>query len=121
MSGQKLCIECGAAFRGRIDKKFCCAACRSQHYNRVNRSDANYIRSINSILKKNRKILKELNKNGSKKIHREVMAEKGFNFSYFTNEYVTQKGKRYRFCYEEGYVFADKNHFTLVKKKPYVD
>ena len=49
------------------------------------------------------------------------MAEKGFNFSYFTNEYVTQKGKRYRFCYEEGYVFADKNHFTLVKKKPYVD
>ena len=80
------CIECGAPFHGRADKKFCSAHCRSNYNNRLNRDFNNFMRNINNILRKNRRILSTLNPNGKANIHRDKLMEQGFKFSYFTNE-----------------------------------
>jgi hypothetical protein len=116
-----VCIECGEAFRGRIDKRFCSDGCRSSYHNRANGDETNFMRNINNILRKNRRIMAELNPDGKAYLHRDKLAEKGFKFSYFTNEYRTRSGKTYRFCYEQGYTEAENGYLTLVIRQEYVE
>ena len=47
--------------------------------------------------------------------------ERGFKFSYFTNIYETQAGKKYYFCYDQGYLELDNDWYALVVKKEYVE
>lgn len=115
------CVECGDQFIGRADKKFCSAHCRSSYNNRLNRDATNFMRTINNILRKNRRILAELNPHGKTKVHRDKLLEQGFKFSYFTNEYVTRSGNIYRFCYDQGYLEIDKDYYTLVIRQEYVE
>ncbi len=115
------CLECGEAFIGRADKKFCSDQCRSAHNNRLNKDATNFIRNINNILRKNRRILAELNPEGKITIHRDRLLERGFKFSYFTNEFRTKSGNVYHFCYDQGYLPLDNNYYTLVVRKEYVE
>ena len=114
------CIECGDKFIGRQDKKFCTAHCRSVHNNRLNSDHNNFVRNVNNILRKNCRILKQLNPKGKTKVHRDDMLELGFNFKYFTNEYVTKGGKVYHFCYDQGYLLLDNNFYAIVERQAYV-
>jgi hypothetical protein len=116
-----VCIECGETFRGRIDKRFCSDSCRSSYHNRANGDETNFMRNINNILRKNRRIMAELNPDGKAYLHRDKLMEKGFKFSYFTNEYRTRAGKTYRFCYEQGYTEAENGYLTLVIRQEYVE
>lgn len=119
MANQK-CIECGDKFIGRQDKKFCTAHCRSVFNNRLNSDHNNFVRNVNNILRKNCRILKKLNPKGKTKVHRDDMLEFGFNFKYFTNEYVTKAGKVYHFCYDQGYLQLDNNFYAIVERQAYV-
>ena len=56
----KNCPECGNIILGRIDKKFCSDMCRNNYNNKLKAVDVNYVRNINNILKKNRRILEEI-------------------------------------------------------------
>lgn len=115
-SVQKKCLECGEKISGRADKKFCSDACRIDYNNRLN-SDANrFVKNINNSLRKNRRILQELNKTGKSKVKREKLTEKGFDFGLFTSLYKTRDGSMYHFCYEHGYLQVDKDWFLLVIK-----
>ena len=78
------------------------------------------MRSINNILKKNRKILAELNPNGKAKVHRDDLAKHGFNLNYYTNVYKTKKGSTYYYCYDQGYLAMPSNQYMLVERKEYV-
>lgn len=118
---KKTCLECGDEFIGRADKKFCSDQCRSAFNNRLNKDATNFIRNINNILRKNRRILAELNPDGKTTIHRDRLLEKGFKFSYFTNEFRTKSGNVYHFCYDQGYLPLDKGYYTLVVRKEYVE
>lgn len=118
---KKTCIECGDEFTGRADAKFCCTHCRSNYNNRQNRDTNNFMRNINNILRKNRRILAALNPNGKARVHREKLLAEGFKFSYFTNEYVTKSGNNYRFCYDQGYLEIDNDYYTLVVRQEYVE
>jgi hypothetical protein len=118
---KRTCQECGEAFTGRADKKFCSVQCRSSYNNRLNSDVTNFMRNINNILRKNRRILAEFNPNGKARIHRDKLLERGFRFSYFTNEYVTKSGNVYRFCYDQGYLEIEEGFLTLVVRKAYVD
>jgi len=118
---KKKCVECGESFHGRADKKFCSAHCRSSHNNRLNRDFNNFMRNINNILRKNRRIMADLNPNGKAYVHRDKLLEQGFKFAYFTNEYVTKAGKVYRFCYDQGYIERDNGFLTLVVRQEYVE
>jgi len=115
------CLECKEEFKGRADKKFCSDQCRSSFNNRLNSDASNFMRNINNILRKNRRILAKLNPNGKSKVHRDKLLEKGFKFSYFTNEYKTKAGKVYHFCYDQGYLPIDNDFYALVVKKSYVE
>ncbi len=115
------CVECGEEIIGRADKKFCSDNCRSAFNNRLNSDATNFIRNINNILRKNRRILADLNPEGKTKIHRDRLLERGFKFSYFTNEYVTRAGSVYRFCYDQGYLALDNDYYALVVRQEYVE
>lgn len=75
---------------------------------------------MNSILRKNRKILRELNVNGIERVRREELQRAGFDFTYHTNTYQTVRGRMYKFCYDQGYLDMEGAYITLVEKKDYV-
>ncbi len=100
----RTCIECGEKLVGRIDKKFCSDSCRIAYNNRLNSSDTSYMRSVNNILRRNRRILQALNPTGKTRISREKLLEKGFDFNYFTSQYKTRDGAIYHYCYDQGYL-----------------
>ena len=60
------CRECQEKLVGRRDQKFCCDYCRNTYNNRINEDANAVVRKINSILRKNRRILSKLNPNGKK-------------------------------------------------------
>ncbi len=115
---KRTCLECGMEIHGRRDKKFCTDQCRND-YNNKNNSDANnYIRNVNRILRKNRKVLMEVcGKAEKKKAQREYLLKKGLQMDYTTNTYTTKEGKTYFFCYDYGYLPLDRDWVMIVKKK----
>jgi hypothetical protein len=117
---QRLCKECNQKLLGRKDQKFCSDYCRNAYNNKQNEDANKYVRRINSILRKNRRILEHLNPEGKKTVDAITLAEEGFNFHYFTNIYTTQKGGNYYFCYEYGYRKIENNQYILVVKQDYV-
>ncbi|MEM9931639.1 MAG: DUF2116 family Zn-ribbon domain-containing protein [Bacteroidota bacterium] len=118
---KKQCAVCGTPITGRADKRFCSDQCRSAHHNTQNSSTTKFVRNINGILRKNRRVLAELNPNGKARVHRDKLTEKGFRFSYYTNVYETKSGNTYHFCYDQGYIELDNDYFTLVVRQEYVD
>ena len=118
---KKECLECGELFEGRSDKKFCCDQCRNTFNNRQNSDDTNYARNINNILRKNRRILKDLNSKGKTRVSKDKLATKGFNFNYITNIYNTKTNKTYFFCYDQGYFEIDDNYYIIVEREEYIE
>jgi hypothetical protein len=116
---EKLCLECGEPFKGRIDKKFCSDLCRVSFNNRINSEDVRYVRSINNILRKNRRILISLNPTGKNKVTQDKLKAKGFDFQHFTSQYKTRDGAVYYYCYEHGYLPLENDFYLLVIKKEF--
>lgn len=116
----RICKECGQKLNGRKDQKFCSDYCRNTFNNRQNEDSTAYVRRINSILRKNRRILATMNPKGKMTVDGITLAEEGFNFHYFTNIYKTQKGSHYFFCYDQGYLKLDNDQYMLVQKQDYV-
>ena len=112
----KNCIECGEKFVGREDKKFCSDGCRNAYNNKINKDSTNYMRNINNKLRKNYRILSELNVEGKTKISRTKLVSKGFDFEFFTNILNTKTGNTYYFLYDQGYMALEHEYFILVKK-----
>lgn len=117
---EKLCSQCSKPLVGRADKKFCDDQCRNAFYNTVNSDATNYVRRVNNILRKNRRILKKLNQGEKPKLSKAKLLSLGYQLQYFTNIYTTKTGKQYFFCYEQGYIELDNDWLALVLKKDYV-
>lgn len=117
----KTCLECGDVVQGRADKKFCSDQCRTSFNNKNNSDTTNFMRNINNILRKNRRILAELNPKGKSKVTKTKLMDLGFKFSYFTNTYKTKNGNEYYFCYDQGYLELEGDVFALVVRKSYVE
>lgn len=113
---EKVCLECGGKISGRADKKFCSDQCRVSYNNKLNRDETAYMNNVTNILRKNRRVLLELNTNGKTKVNRDKLNDKGFDFNYFTSQYKTKDGSVYNFCYEQGYLPLENNWYLLVVK-----
>jgi hypothetical protein len=113
---EKLCLDCGTKIFGRVDKKFCSDLCRNNYNNKLNSDTNNYVRNVNNILRKNRRILASLTPKGTSKSPKTKLLEKGFDFNYFTNTYTTKAGAVYYFCYEFGYLELEGDFYALVKR-----
>lgn len=118
---KKQCLECKQEFHGRADKKFCSPNCRSAAHNKVHRESINFVRNINNILSKNRRILADLNPTGKARVTKDKLLSEGFKFSYFTNIYQTKNGNTYHFVYDYGYLALDGGYYTLVQRQSYVE
>lgn len=117
MNEKRKCPDCGEEFHGRSDKKFCSDMCRNAFNNKLNSDSSNFIRNTNNKLRKNRRILVELNTQEKTKVHKKKLIERGFDFNYFTNVYKTMKGVSYHFCYEQGYLNIEDDYYILVVNK----
>ena len=111
----KTCLECGEKIVGREDKKFCSDSCRNAYNNKINKDSTNYMRNINKKLRKNYRILSELNVEGKTKTTRAKLMSKGFDFEFFTSILITKKGNTYYFLYDKGYMILENDYYMLVK------
>jgi len=118
-AADKNCLECNKTLKGRVDKKFCSDLCRNSYNNKLNSDTNSYVRNINNILRKNRRILEETLPATEEmaKSTRQKMLEKGFQFKYFTHTYTNKKGNVYYFCYEYGYLLLEADWILIVKRK----
>ena len=115
MNKQK-CLECGDNFKGRIDKKFCSDYCRNTYNNKINRDSKNLIRNTNNRLRKNYKVLTQLNKTGKTKVTRSKLISHNFDFNYFTQIYTTKTNNTYYYVYDQGYLELDNEIYLLIKR-----
>jgi hypothetical protein len=113
----RYCLDCEETLNGRADKKFCSDQCRNSYNNRINSDNNNFMRNVNNILRKNRRILADLTPNGKSTMPREKVAELGYNFTYHTHIYVTRKETTYYFCYEYGFLMHGNDFMTIVHRK----
>src|ERR1051325_10509811 len=104
MTMHKSCPECGEKLSGRSDKKFCSDMCRNAYNNKINSDSNNYVRNVNNILRRNRRILEESLPGEKISVVKQKLLDKGFNFKYFTHQRVTRNNHTYVFCYEYGYL-----------------
>lgn len=112
----KDCLECGDKIIGREDKKFCSDGCRNAYNNKMNKDSNNLMRNINNKLRKNYRILCDLNVDGKGKTNRTKLLSKGFDFEFFTSMLKTKTGNVYHFLYDQGYRQLEDDFFMLVKK-----
>lgn len=114
---EKSCLECGEKLVGREDKKFCSDGCRNAYNNKINKDSTNYMRNINNKLRKNYRILTELNVEGKTKATRAKLLSKGFDFEFITSILNTKTGNVYYFVYDQGYMTLENDYYILVKKE----
>ncbi|GAB3224079.1 DUF2116 family Zn-ribbon domain-containing protein [Algoriphagus aestuariicola] len=118
---KRICVNCGKAIQGRLDKKFCDDSCRNTYNNKQNADTVNLVRNINYTLKKNRNILEALVREHGElvKTNRDKLTRAGFNFRYFTHTYQNKKGSCYRYCYDFGYLELEGDWFLIVREKDF--
>lgn len=115
----RTCLDCNQPLYGRADKKYCNDQCRNTYNNRTGKSHNAYVRKVTGILKKNRKILAELNPTGRKKAKKDTLLKAGFDFGYFTSVFTNKEGKEYRYCFDQGYLSLGEDWYFLVHKPDY--
>lgn len=112
----KVCIECDQRIVGRIDKRFCSDLCRSQYNNRVSSRDSVFVRKVNTILARNRKVLRSFYDKRDAEVHILHLESEGFNCRYFTNEYIDDDSRTYRFCYDYGLYAVRKDVYRIIEE-----
>jgi len=114
---KRFCPECGKEIVGRKDKQFCSDSCRNNHNNAVNKDSTNLMRNINNALRRNYKILGELNPKDTAKVQKKVLVKKNFDFEVYTSVLNAKTGNTYFFVYDNGYQFLDNDMLLLIKKE----
>lgn len=119
MPEARVCLVCRKPLKGRSDKKFCDDHCRNLYNNQLKSGKNLYIRYINKILKRNRRVLESLAPINKKpfKVSREKLLRLGFSFDYFTHMDSDEKGDIYKYCYDYGYLAIEDNQFQVVRRK----
>ena len=95
-----LCRHCSEVLRGRVDKRFCDDRCRNAFNNLRKRAEQKIFRAINSILYKNRNILKALHTAGIFRVKKATLLQLGFRFGYHTHRCFPEKGRVLVCCYD---------------------
>lgn len=118
------CPICASLVKGRSDKLFCSAKCKSisQYENRQEREK--FYLTVDKQLKTNRKLLKRYNKSGYTTIRKSELNDKGFNPKFFTHYWKNKKGDVYLFVYEYGFLKkkeGTKEKYVLVTWQDYMN
>jgi hypothetical protein len=114
---KRYCLNDGKEIVGRAGKMFCSDNCRNTWNNRQNKDATNLVRNINNRLRKNYRILTELNVVENAKVERKLLKKKGFDFEFFTSYLNAKTGNEYYFVYDYGYFEVQEDMFMLIKKE----
>ena len=124
MINTKNCPVCGTLLKGRSDKKFCSAKCKSIHqYEQRQETEAFYLK-VERQLRINRKLLKRYNKSGFTTIRKSELITQGFEPKFFTHYWKNKKGEVYLFVYEYGFLSKKDNgkeKYVLVTWQNYMN
>jgi len=111
------CLYCLEPIKsGRSDKKFCDSECKDAYYNAIKSQEQSEISKIDTILKRNRRILKKLfdPKKEEKMFKREILVKEGFEFGFHTHVAVTRsKSTEITFCYDYGYREIEEGRYRV--------
>lgn len=125
-SNKTICLQCGKKITGRLDKKYCDDYCRNVFNNQTKRADEKQIQKVNSIIRKNRRILKTLCPIGKATVRKEVLDAMGYDYRHFSGVYRSPAPahQAYFICYD--YAFSpihQKNieKALIVQKQDYYD
>lgn len=112
------CLTCGKPLRGRSDKKFCDPGCKNEYSNRLQHEEREAIKSIDRILKHNRRVLKRwLGQHSTRIVLARALLHAGFRFDYHTHHFVNHQSDLYVFCYDYGYLILDDGCCLVVRSK----
>ncbi len=75
------------------------------------------MRNVNNKLRKNYRILMEINTDGKTKVPKSRLDGLGFDFDYFTNLKVYKNGSEYKFIYDYGYKLLEDDFVLIVKNQ----
>lgn len=116
----KTCLHCKRSIRGRADKKFCNESCRNTYNNQVYSETLKVILSVNTILRKNRRILHHLlgTSSNSAVVNKELLNQKGFQFNFFTGQLLTCSGQIYHCCYNLAYRLFTSDNVEIINISP---
>ena len=104
------CKLCKKKFYGRSDKIFCSIKCKSTYHILLAEATNKATQEIDKILHRNRSILLEiLGKKKSKiKVHKEVLDQKKFNYTYVTAYHLNTNNKMVNILYDFSWsIFSD--------------
>ena len=104
------CKICKKQITGRADKIFCSTACKNEYHVKLRRATAQAVRETDKILHRNRSILLEIvgKTAKKKKVKREVLDRKNFNYHFITGYHVNSKNKTFHYVYDFRWmVFSD--------------
>jgi hypothetical protein len=114
---QVACVQCGKSFYGRNDKKYCSLTCKNIHSNGKRKIPLDDIQRINKILKNNYRILHKYFPGRATKIPKQQIVSDGYDFRFFTHDYTNNKGERYYYCYNLGFLSLEANQLLIVQNK----
>lgn len=111
---KQTCQYCHHEVKGRSDKKFCNESCRNAFYNEGNKQQNNLMRNITNILRKNRRIIRDLlGDNSLANVHKDDLLNNGFRKEYHTHVLVSKQGNRIYCCFEYGFRAMPDNTIKL--------
>lgn len=120
----KTCPTCGDIIKGRKDKIYCSASCKSAAQYESRSVKEKFFLDVDKQLKTNRKILKRHNQAGFTTLRREKLIEEGFNPRFFTHYWKNKQHQIYFFCYEFGFSEIErdgKKKYLLVEWQTYME
>ena len=119
MPEARVCLVCRRPLKGRADKKFCDDHCRNAFNNQLKTGKNLYVRYINKVLKRNRRVLEALCPPNKKqfKVSKERLMRLGFSLEFFTHSETDENGEISRYCYEFGYVPVEDDQFLVTKRR----
>ena len=94
------CVECGTAFYGRTDKRFCTDKCRCQHFRKTAGDDHLERRPQMEVLKSNYKILSGLLQMGITSIPTVGLTAAGYDLNFCTFCKRERGGHELRRCFD---------------------
>jgi DNA/RNA endonuclease G (NUC1) len=75
------------------------------------------MRNINNALRRNYKILSELNPKETAKVQKKILVKKKFDFEVYTSVFNCKTGNTYFFVYDLGYQLLENDVFLLLRKE----
>ncbi len=115
MIEKKTCLFCGAALHGRSDKRYCDDLCRNNYHHKNKKDVFSLVKNVNSLLLRNREILRELSRNNRTLVDKCELLNRGFDFELITSVRKTKRNEEYRIVYDYAYKFVDENEVLLIK------